>query len=219
MSYITIAAGWNASHIAAKYIENGPADSEDPFYDENGFPLINFIDRKGATSLHKFDTEECTNQMETEDEEKENVEVKEEKLCEGVYGWDGEIEIHHQSQSSQYGWGKYWNQRWNRHKSVSKSYLTVLPDLHEAEPPEMTSYSAGYNRISEYRYLDQIEENIRQMAESQGRIEGFLNFGDCFDGFSGVSNKIHEFLNDEYNRKSILFNINAPWSRRSPYRY
>ena len=60
MSYITIAAGWNASHIAAKYIENGPEDSEDPFYDENGFPLINFIDRKGATSLHKFDKEELS---------------------------------------------------------------------------------------------------------------------------------------------------------------
>ena len=73
--------------------------------------------------------------------------------------------------------------------------------------------------MSEYRHLDEIEENLRRMAESSNRIEGFVLFADGFDGFSGVNERLLEFVNDEYDRKSLLFNINEPWSRTTPYRY
>ena len=73
--------------------------------------------------------------------------------------------------------------------------------------------------MSEYRHLDEIEENLRRMAESSNRIEGFVLFADGFDGFSGVNERLLEFVNDEYDRKSLLFNVNEPWSRTTPYRY
>ena len=79
-------------------------------------------------------------------------------------------------------------------------------------------YNLGYERLSEARYLEEIEENIRQMAEDVDHLEGFNTMADCFDGFSGVGTKLHEFLNDEYNRSSVLFSIAAPWERRTPYR-
>ena len=72
--------------------------------------------------------------------------------------------------------------------------------------------------MGEWRYFEHVEENVRQMAESCNRIEGFVNFSDCFDGFSGVSNRLLEFVNDEYKRRSIMFNVNEPWTRKSPYR-
>ena len=73
--------------------------------------------------------------------------------------------------------------------------------------------------MSEARYLEEVEENVRQMAEDIDHLDGFNTMVDCFDGFSGVGTKLHEFINDEYNRASVLFNLDAPWERRSPYRF
>ena len=63
-------------------------------------------------------------------------------MAEGVYGWDGEVEIHHQESSTPYGWSRYWKNKWNNLKT-SRTYLTTLSDVHKAEPPELTGYVEG----------------------------------------------------------------------------
>ena len=72
--------------------------------------------------------------------------------------------------------------------------------------------------MSEARYNDEIEECVRQQAEECDRLEGFVNFGDCFDGFAGVNQKLIQTVKDEYSRPSVLFACDAPWEKRTPYR-
>ena len=93
------------------------------------------VDRKGAARLHTFDSESPEVEETEKNEDEENQE-----LAEGVYGWDGEVEIHHQEKSTPYGWSKRWKQKWNK---SNKSYLTVLSDMHKAEPPELTGFVEG----------------------------------------------------------------------------
>ena len=68
------------------------------------------------------------------------------------------------------------------------------------------------------KYLDNVEDEMRIMAEDCDRIEGFVYLSDSFDGFSGVTNKVAESNQDEFNRKSLLINLDEPWSRISPFR-
>jgi len=209
MAHITLSAGWCSNHLAAALFEQlDDEDGDEHSFDEKGRPRLALIDRKGAAQLHRFVSDEP---MVVNDE----VEEEEgEKLAQGVYGWDGEVEIHHQASTTPYGWSRHWRQRWNQ---GSRGFLTTLADIHRAEPPELTCYQEGYERMGESRYLDQMEENCRQMAEDMDRLDGFNTFADCFDGFSGCSTRIHEFINDEYRRPSLLFNMSANWEKRTPY--
>jgi len=217
MAYITVSAGWNANHLSSSFFSEIESDegAKELWFDENGNPLVTFVERKGAARLHSYTghDEMITNEAMPMEIDEKNSDF-EENLVGQVYGWEGEVEVHHQERQNQYGWSKKWNQKWNK---ANRDYLTILPDLHKAEPPELTSFIEGYNRMSEYRHLDEIEENLRRMAESSNRIEGFVLFADGFDGFSGVNERLLEFVNDEYDRKSLLFNVNEPWSRTTPY--
>ena len=67
------------------------------------------------------------------------------------------------------------------------------------------------------KYLDQIEDEIRILAEDCDRLEGFVYAADVMDGFSGVSEKIVEFFLDEYSRSSVLFSFDEPWGKISPF--
>lgn len=238
MSYLTLSAGWNSNHLSASFFDSvqNDTDSKNLFFDENGNPLVTFVERKGAVRLHSMteqsqggvnttgNTPQVVDMMDVTGNNEisgvgsnEKMEIDEERLCGEVYGWDGEVEIHHQNSvngGKSYGWAKKWNSKWN---NANRDYLTVLPELHKADPPEMTSYMEGYSRMGEYRYLDVVEENLRRMAESCNRIEGMVHFGDCFDGFSGVTTRLLELVNDEYSRKSLLFNVNEPWGRITPF--
>ena len=111
---------------------------ESDFFDEQQRPRLALVDRKGAARLHTFDSESPEIEETDNCEKKENEENQE--LAEGVYGWDGEVEIHHQAKLTPYGWSKRWKQKWNK---SDKSYLTTLSDIHKAEPPELTGFVEG----------------------------------------------------------------------------
>ena len=66
-----------------------------------------------------------------------------------VLGWDGQVEIHRREKElKKYGWSKMWNRDWNNFRAQS---VLILPELHAASPPELISFKAGYERISEVK--------------------------------------------------------------------
>ena len=54
-----------------------------------------------------------------------------------------------------FGWAKYWKKHWNE---ANRDFLTILGDLHRAEPPELTSYVEGDHMIRNIIlfYIDKI---------------------------------------------------------------
>lgn len=234
MAYITISAGWNANHQLVAFLnEDKKNKRRKTFYQENEKPRVLLIDRKGAASIdsyadqgHDSSIDSSYGQLHSDpshpladiltDDKFERKEETDEQLVEKeVVGWDGDVEVHRAEDIfTTYGWSKLWDKTWSNY---NRNNLIVLPELHMASPPELTSFQQGSDRISESKYLDQVEEDIRVMAEECDRIEGFVYLTDACDGFAGVSDKITEFNSDEYGRKSIVFSIDEPWSTISPY--
>ena len=144
MAYITISAGWNANHLSSSFFSEIETDdtAKELWFDENGNPLVTFVERKGAARLHSYSGQDemITNEAVPMEVEEKNETDFEERMVGQVYGWEGEVEIHHQETINEYGWSKKWNQKWNK---ANRDYLTILPDLHKAEPPELTSFIEG----------------------------------------------------------------------------
>ena len=65
--------------------------------------------------------------------------------------------------------------------------------------------------------MDQIEDEVRILAEDCDRLEGFVYASDVMDGFSGATEKLSEYFLDEYSRSSVLFSFDEPWGRISPF--
>lgn len=158
MAYITVSAGWNANHLSSSFFSEIESDegAKELWFDENGNPLVTFVERKGAARLHSYSGQDemITNEARTvrgtlNEETPMEIDEKnseyEENLVGQVYGWEGEVEVHHQETQNQYGWSKKWNHKWNK---ANRDYLTILPDLHKAEPPELTSFIEGEIQIS-----------------------------------------------------------------------
>ena len=160
MAYITISAGWNANHLSSSFFSEIETDdtAKELWFDENGNPLVTFVERKGAARLHTYSgrDETITNKAIPMEVEEKNDADFEEKMVGQVYGWEGEVEIHHQETINEYGWSKKWNQKWNK---ANRDYLTILPDLHKAEPPELTSFIEG-NFILRFLTRDKIRIRI-----------------------------------------------------------
>jgi len=236
MAYIVVSAGWNANHQVVEFFNNESSSEKkrNAFYQSNEKPRLLLIERKGAAAIDSladelgekdasFDSSysdlhsNLTKSPKTVDlsGDSKSDSGDDEKLVEQVFGWEGDVEIHRQDKVvKNYGWSRLWNSKW---KSLNRNNLLVLPELHQASPPELASFKSGYERISEAKYFDEVEDEMRIMAEDCDRIEGFVYLSDAFDGFSGVTNKVAESNQDEFNRKSLLINLDEPWSRVSPF--
>ena len=134
------------------------------------------IDRKGAASIDSYADESYNSSIDSsygqlhadplkpirqfgefeldEKMEKENdLDEKgdEELVEEEVVGWDGDVEIHRKDTGlASYGWSKLWDKNWT---NCGRNNLIVLPELHMASPPELTSFLQGYERIREVIFL------------------------------------------------------------------
>lgn len=69
--------------------------------------------------------------------------------------------------------------------------------------------------MSENKYMEQVEDAVRVMAEESDRVEGFVYLADCFDGFAGGIEKVIEMNLDDYHRRSLLFNFEDPENQKS----
>ncbi|CAG5096978.1 Oidioi.mRNA.OKI2018_I69.XSR.g14874.t1.cds [Oikopleura dioica] len=236
MAYIFVSAGWNANHSVVQFFqddsENAPREA---FYQENNKPRMILLDRKGAGAIDAFDDEISPNvsidsdysrlhavpgaNQQTFDEEKDGekrnfTERTDEELVETqIENWDGGVEVH-RSQSMKSGWSSKWNKNWTQFRYPS---LVTLPELHNASPPELTSYAAGYERVGESKYLEQVEDAVRVMAEESDRVEGFIYLADCFDGFAGGVDRVIEMNQDDYHRRSLLFSFDEPEPKATPF--
>ncbi|CBY09964.1 unnamed protein product [Oikopleura dioica] len=140
-----------------------------------------------------------------------NDRTDEELVESQIENWDGGVEVH-RSQTVKTGWSSKWNKSWTQFRYPS---LVTLPELHNASPPELTSYTAGFERMSENKYMEQVEDAVRVMAEESDRVEGFVYLADCFDGFAGGIEKVIEMNLDDYHRRSLLFNFEDPENQKS----
>lgn len=127
-------------------------------------PRLVLIEKKGGVSLDSLsetaekDTsldsaygELHSDPLSTEKSQKHSDESdNDQKLVEKeVLGWDGQVEIHRKEKElKKYGWSRMWNRDWNNFRAQS---VLILPELHAASPPELTSFKTGYERISEVK--------------------------------------------------------------------
>lgn len=71
-------------------------------------------------------------------------------------------------------------------------------------------YSRGVQSWSENFFYDEFGDRMRQYIEECNNCQGFQTLFDCSDGFSGLSVKVFEHIQDEYNKTSLTVPIFSP---------
>ena len=98
----------------------------------------------------------------------EKVESDQKLVEKEVLGWDGQVEIHRKEKEvKKYGWSKFWNKNWNTFRSQT---ILVLPELHAASPPELTSFRQGYDRMSEVNMEVHLKHSYRGLFSNHLKL-------------------------------------------------
>lgn len=83
--------------------------------------------------------------------------------------------------------------------------INVLKGYHlGVNDNEYCCYSLGVNSWNDVYFQEDFTDNLRFYIEECDNIQGFHVLMDAHNGFSGLSSKCLEYLNDEYTKKSIF---------------
>lgn len=89
--------------------------------------------------------------------------------------------------------------------------INVLPTMNESrQNAAFDCYSRGTQIWHENYFDDDFGDRIRQYIEECNNCQGFQTLFDCSDAFSGLSIKVLEHIQDEYNKTSLTIPIFSP---------
>lgn len=89
--------------------------------------------------------------------------------------------------------------------------INVLPTMNEThQKSTFDCYSRGTQMWKENYFDDDVGDRIRQYIEECNNCQGFQTLFDCSDAFSGLSIKVFEHIQDEYNKTSLTIPIFSP---------
>lgn len=89
--------------------------------------------------------------------------------------------------------------------------INLLPTLNETHQKfTFDCYSRGTQIWKENYFEDDLGNRIRQYIEECNNCQGFQTIFDCSDAFSGLSIKVLEYVQDEFNKTSFTIPIFSP---------
>lgn len=89
--------------------------------------------------------------------------------------------------------------------------IKVLPTLNETyQKSTFDCFTRGTQIWKEHYFDDDFGDRIRQYVEECNNCQGFQTLFDCSDAFSGLSIKVLEHIQDEYNKTSLTLPIFSP---------
>lgn len=88
--------------------------------------------------------------------------------------------------------------------------INLLPAINKSTDVTFDCYTRGSQVWTENYFDDEFGDRIRQYIEECNNCQGFQTLFDGSDGFSGLSVKILEHLQDEYSKTSLTIPIYSP---------